>query len=450
MNTLLHNVSFLVFLSLLVTDQAFSQKGIEDGSKYGHGKDSINCIKNMSLYYEFYKHKNYNDAISPWREVYNECPAANVNTYKCGVIMYENFLNKTSDPALKTAYCDTLMMLYDHRIKYFGEEGLVLGYKGVDLLEYRRMEGPEIIKKAYEILKKSIEIEKVKSSPVVILNFMNSSISLFLYKQIQNEQVINDYIMASDFLDEQIKTLPPANSIKSRQVKEYNNKNIAESKALTCDAIVKIFTPKYEINKDNIDFLKLISGFLKDGQCESEKLFSTISVRLYELEPSAESAYNIARLYFKRTDYAKAKTYYLEAIKNGTVDSLKARYYYELGIIYISFLKQPIEAVECADEAIKLKSDWGDPWILKGQAYVLGKNSLNDEFQQQTVFWVAVDMFIKAKAVDPSVTEKANDLIKEFSDYFPSKEDVFFRTLANGQSYTVGGWINKSTTVRAR
>ena len=447
MKTILLKISFLVILNILLTNLSFSQKGIQDGSKYGHGQDSINCMKNLSLFYEFYKHKNYKDAIVFWRQVFNECPGSRVTTFAYGIDMYKDFLENSTDPALKTAYCDTILMLHESRIKYFGEEGKVLGYEGIDLLRYRRTEGPELIKKGYELLKKSMELEKTKSSPSVILTFMTASISLFLDKQIQNEQVINDYIMASEILDEQIKRAPTA---KSKEAKEIINKNISDSKALTCEATVKIFTPKYEANKDNLAFLKLVSGFLKDAQCEGEVLFSMISERLYQLEPSAESAYNIARLYFKREDYVKAKSFYLESIKISTVDSLKAKYYYELGIVYNAFLKQPTEAVECADEAIKLKSDWGDPWILKGQAYILGKNLIDDEFMQQCVFWVAVDMFLKSKAVDPSVTEKANGLIKEYSNYFPSKEDVFFRTLANGQPYTVGGWINKSTTVRAR
>jgi len=39
----------LAILSLLFVLPVLSQKGIEDGSKYGKGKDSINCIKNLSL-----------------------------------------------------------------------------------------------------------------------------------------------------------------------------------------------------------------------------------------------------------------------------------------------------------------------------------------------------------------------------------------------------------------
>ncbi|MCK4992131.1 MAG: hypothetical protein KAS29_16655, partial [Bacteroidales bacterium] len=71
----------LATLSLLFVLPAISQKGIEDGSKYGKGQDSINCIKNLSLYREFFKHNNYKDAINPWRQVFGECPLSSERMY---------------------------------------------------------------------------------------------------------------------------------------------------------------------------------------------------------------------------------------------------------------------------------------------------------------------------------------------------------------------------------
>ena len=40
----------------------------------GDWQNNETCLKNLSLYYEFYKHKNYDDAINPWRVVYNDAP----------------------------------------------------------------------------------------------------------------------------------------------------------------------------------------------------------------------------------------------------------------------------------------------------------------------------------------------------------------------------------------
>jgi hypothetical protein len=50
--------------------------------------------------------------------------------------------------------------------------------------------------------------------------------------------------------------------------------------------------------------------------------------------------------------------------------------------------------------------------------------------------------------VDASVASEANSKIKKYSEYFPGKEDAFFKNIKDGDSYTVECWIGESTTVR--
>ena len=52
-----------IVMLTLISAAGFSQKGVEDGSRYGHGEDSVKCVRNYSLYREYYKQKNYNDAL---------------------------------------------------------------------------------------------------------------------------------------------------------------------------------------------------------------------------------------------------------------------------------------------------------------------------------------------------------------------------------------------------
>lgn len=42
----------------LGTTAAFAQKGVEDGSRFGHGEDSIRCLQNISIYSEYVKTDN--------------------------------------------------------------------------------------------------------------------------------------------------------------------------------------------------------------------------------------------------------------------------------------------------------------------------------------------------------------------------------------------------------
>ncbi len=69
-------------------------------------------------------------------------------------------------------------------------------------------------------------------------------------------------------------------------------------------------------------------------------------------------------------------------------------------------------------------------------------------FESQVVTWPAIDMYIKAKNVDPSVASAANRKIADSEKYMPSREEGFMRSLKEGQSFKVECWINATTTVR--
>ena len=437
----------IAVLAMITVIQAFPQKGIEDGSVYGKGEDSLRCVRNISLYSEFYKHDNFTDAIAPWREVFQECPGSRESLYANGVNMYKAFIEVEKDPAIKAALCDTIMMIYDQRIKYFGDEGNVLGRKGVDLLRYRRDDGNQYVEEGYNCLKRAIELEKGKTSPAVLTTFVSASITLFTRGLILNEQLVVDYLTASEILD---KELAMRESPKIRQAKEAIDLNIKESKALTCEIIVKIFAPKLEANQNDPAFLKKVTGFLSDSDCESEQLFADASEKLYSIEPSSVAAYKLARVLLQRKDYEKCVKYYNEAIELATDPEEKAKYYYESAYVLNNNLTLHEQAATSLLEAIKIKPNYGDAYILLGIVYATGNSTFDDPFKKKTVYWLAVDMFQKAKSLDPALADKANSLISDYSSYFPSVEDVFFNSLQEGQSYSIGSWMNRSTTVRGR
>ena len=60
---------FTVVVISVLTLPLMGQKGIEDGSKYGHNEDSANCRKNLSLYKTYYNQENFDMALGFWRMV---------------------------------------------------------------------------------------------------------------------------------------------------------------------------------------------------------------------------------------------------------------------------------------------------------------------------------------------------------------------------------------------
>ena len=80
-------------------------------------------------------------------------------------------IKNESDKAKKEKLIDTLMMVYDKRIQFFGKEGYVLGKKGSDLYKLR----PNAYEESYEILKKSIQLEGNNSNGSVLIYYFRSA-----------------------------------------------------------------------------------------------------------------------------------------------------------------------------------------------------------------------------------------------------------------------------------
>lgn len=156
-------------------------------------------------------------------------------------------------------------------------------------------------------------------------------------------------------------------------------------------------------------------------------------------------------MYLRKEEGDKAAEYLQKGIDIGQESEELADMYYELATINYSKFKNYQKARALALKAIDARPNWGKPYLLIGQIYIAARQEVfSDPWDQSTVFWVAVDKFIKAKAVDPEVADEANNLINTYSDYFPNNEMVFFRTMHDGDTYTVGGWINEITKVRSK
>jgi hypothetical protein len=88
-----------------------------------YGADEQKCKENLSMFREYYKQKNYTDAYIPWMWSFNNCPESSQNIYKNGPRIIKAKMK--ADKENKLAYIDTLMMVFDQRIEYFGKEGYV-------------------------------------------------------------------------------------------------------------------------------------------------------------------------------------------------------------------------------------------------------------------------------------------------------------------------------------
>ncbi|MBI9067811.1 MAG: hypothetical protein JEZ09_11005 [Salinivirgaceae bacterium] len=460
MKSTLLKTTFSVLFVTIFTSGVMSQGLLPyQNPKYGVDSASrIACAMNISLYSEFYKQNNYKDALGPWRKVYNNCPDASKNTFIKGANIYKNLIAREKNAVNKEAYIDTLMMIYDKRIEVFGGKGNVLSYKGSDLYSYR---GDKVAKEVYTIIKEAMSLEKGESAAGLITIYMQTAVSLYSKKEIDGVEVIGAYTFAMETID--LATTFNKNRVAKggkyaeRAQKELENietsaSNVealfSESGAATCEALVNIFGAKYNENAQDIEWLKKVTKLLNKSECTDVPLFAKASEQQYKLEPSAEAAHNLARLFLKNEEYAKANGYYIEATKLQEDALTNALYYFEWSTLAMA--QGSYEKVRSLSiKALQLNANDGRPYLMIGKAYAAdSKNIGKEQVEHNAVYWVAVDKFYKAKAVDASLTEQANELIKTYSQYFPNKEEAFMFGIEDGASYTVGGWINETTKAR--
>lgn len=417
-----------------------------------YGADSATCVKNLSLYREFYKQwraSNFTtnavyDAIGPWRWVFFNCPAASQNAYIDGLVMMEYFLKKAKGEEVKDKYVDTLLMIHDQRIKYFGREGFVLGRKASDLIKYR----PEAFKEAYPIFKRSIELQGNASESFVVAYYFRVVTRMADEGLIDKGVVVEVYDQVMQIIDHNI----AANSNNQELLAEWQNVrgtiDILFEPYATCDALLGIFGPKFQQNPNDVELLKKITTLLDNRNCTDSQLFLDASVKLHELEPSPTSALMIGKMLIKRERFNESIPYLENALKTDN-ENLRADILFIISNVYRQLRNFPV-ARRYALQSLELKPNNGQVLISIGDMYAMSSNECGDnELTKKAVFWAAVDKYIRARQVDPEVAEIAQSRIALYSQQFPNVETIFFYNLKEGDDYLVECWINERTKVRA-
>ena len=439
-----------VFLAVLFTFfgfHVFGQKGVEDGSKFGHGEDSIHCIKNLSLYDQYYRQKNFEDALPYWRIVYSECPKATKNIYIHGINMYKNLMNGAAgNEVLIHSYLDTIMRIYDQRIKYFGQEGYVLGRKARDFLLIKK-DNLDDIRQGYESLLKCIQLQKNKTENFVMALFMTSTEQLFKEEEFTNEEVIQNYAIVSEIIEYK---LSRQDTEANQELKKTLDGIFARSGAATCDGLISLFEPQFKKDPNDLEVIKKSFLLLRDANCTETDFYYQICEAFFKHEPKAELAYHLALLSKEWNDFNQAAIFYKQALELQTDAKEQARYYIELGDITYRELGNNSLARDYARKAIKADPESGHSYMLIGNIYIASKSCADDELAEKAIYWLAVDYYVKAKIIQPDLSEIANKNIASYSQHFPNNETVFFHGYKEGDVYQVGCWINEKTKVRVR
>jgi len=411
--------------------------------------------QDYSLYREFYKQKNYAEAMPYWTKIMALAPGERKTPFIDGAEMYKSYIDEG-----KTEYLTKLMNLYDERIKCHGEKGKVLWDQAMAIKKYE----PNNEDKQLKLVQQSFDIDGSDASSTVMKYLYAKRVGQFKSGAKTESEVmaLRDKIKMA--AQKAITTRGDADG-KFAEIVEMTSKPLTSTVTTTtktvssgtsainsCEEAAAYYDEKYRANPNDIKVLKGYYSKLGKFKCYNsgkEALYKELITKINSIEPSKASLLKGAVYKQKAKDYNGAAVLYEKALNMESDPMEKAKIYNYAAGAYRG-AKNNTKSASMAEQALALNPNYGKAYMTLGNLYLgsFGKCGSSD-VEKAGVAWLAADMYAKAKN-DPETAAKAQELLNKAYQYFPDKSKLFMMTVAEGSSHRVGCWINKSTTVRAK
>lgn len=429
------------------------------------------CKVKLSLFAENAKAKNYNEAEKQLGELRKECPTISSALYAYGERIYKAKLTTAAD---KKAVAQELIQLYRDRIANVPDKtkkGDVLGDIGTLMVDYKIGSTKEQYDVFDEAFKSDLENFK---NPKSLYLYFELYYNMYKEgsQGVQLENLIEKYEELTEKFDSESERLAKIkNEIITKQEagqaltsKEKRNEKIADTninaiaifsgnmeslieRESTCETLIPLFRKNFEQNKSNALWLKRAAGRLDAKGCDEDPLFVELVEAVDALEPSANSKRYLSSIYERKGDAKRAEEYLRESLSMETDPYKKGKLLYNIAN-KAKARGQKAKARQYYLEAVKSNPSLGSAYLKIAQLYASSVNQCgNDEFTKRAGYWKAAEMARKAGQVDPSLKSIADRTVSSYMQSAPSKSDIFSKGYKGGETIPLNCWIGGSVRV---
>ena len=256
---------------------------------------------------------------------------------------------------------------------------------------------------------------------------------------ITDEEVFEKYTVITDIIIEQKAT--GGNADRLDKISEYVDKLLTATVDVDCAFIVEKLGPKFRDTKDP-KLAKKIFALMIQQKCTSDPLAMEVAELVIVEAPDYGIAKFIAQKAAADGDTEKAQKYFEQAIDLTDDNSKKSEIYLSLARIQSTSGKSV--ARSSARRALAFDPSNREAYVFIGDLYMnsykecqAGESRVKD----RGVFLAAYEMYQKGGDSERMASAKAQ---------FPSIEEIFNENLEEGQSLTVGCWINETVKLERR
>ncbi|SMG43263.1 hypothetical protein SAMN05661096_03004 [Marivirga sericea] len=429
----------LLTLALLIGLQA-TMLG-QDGWNWPEDPDmKSKAMEKNALYSDMLTAEKYEAAKPPLDWLLKETPDLNPSIYIQGVKVYENLAETTTGQAQKNMQ-DSVVLLYDLRMKYFNDVENVTNRKANDAYNVWK-ERKDKYKELYEIEKEAIEMLGAKSFSSNTIYYMDAARRYKLTGgPLTDLDIIAIYDQVQDILDEMQASGESAQKI--QKARDYIEKLFNASVTIDCNVIDQQFYPKFIEDGKQLEDAERIVKFALAGGCTSSDSFIDAAKVVQKNTPEFGLSRLIALKSKSNGNLDEANKYFQEALKYTEDNIKKADVYIELTDI-ASKQGNKAQARTYAYNALDADPSRKEAYTLIGDLYLKSYPDCKggeDVVKDRAVYIAAYEMYQKGGDANRMGVAK---------EQFPSNEDIFNYDYEVGDEVKVGCWIGETVQVRIR
>lgn len=427
-------------------------------AKFSDAPNSDDVVTQFVLYRDFLKAGDWSQAFEYWQKVFAVAPAADGkrNTvFADGVRFYEHFMSQTQDSLQKEQYIDRIFQLYHGIDSCYYEGGYATGRKGFDLFyKYSHRASKE---ETFQTLLSSAQKDKGMMRDFIINPFTALLVELHEAQKISDADAKTYEQMIRKSLAKGLSECKGKDCDRWKIVEEYAPLRLEYFETVRgfydCAYYKTKYFREFEAAPNDCDVIRNVYSYLRWAGCPDDDPQVVAVVRKGN-ELCVERERGPAALAYeclRNADYRCAIEGLTKAANETNDPVQKSTYLLTVGKIYYAHLKNFPKARQAFQQAADARSNWGEPYLWIGRLYASSGPLCGPGrgWDSQIVVWPAIDMWNKAKRIDPSTTSEANKFIGQYEQYMPELSEIFSRLLKEGDSFYVGCWIQERTTVRA-
>ena len=410
------------------------------------------------IYRDMMKAGETMDAYERWKKVYAKAPAADGkrNTvYADGIYFNEYFISQTQDSTKINEYIDKIFEIYAEIDRCYADGNFSDGRKAFDLFyKYPHRSTKE---DTYKLFKKVIDADG-EDMPYFTFNpFAALIVDMHNEKKIDDAEAKKYVEILNRALAKQLAECKGKECDRYTEIKRYMPERLEYFERIKgfydCTYFSDKYYAEYQESPDDCDNMLTVLSRMKYGGCtpENSTQYSEILNKYTAACRTVVDPGNNCYTLLQNAEYKEAIDCFKEKAANESDVTKKAKYTLLVAKIYYAHLKNFPQARKYAEQAASIRGSWGEPYLLIGRMYASSGPLCGSGrgWNSQIVVWPALDMWYKAKSIDPEAAPEANKFINRYSQYMPNKEDIFIRSLKVGDNYKVPCWIQRTTKIRA-